>query len=105
MDRERQLANVAFGGAWSEQIAGNERLAEAMECIEAAVIDCEEQDLRSDSAIKEALTVVAAAHPKGQLLSQAWEKGLSIGNAGLRKAELKRVADALRAGLGSRLLP
>ena len=60
MDRERQLANVAFGGAWSEQIAGNERLAEAMQCIEAAVIGCEEQDLRSNSAIKAALAVVAA---------------------------------------------
>ena len=105
MDRERQLANVAFGGAWSEQIAGNERLAEAMQCIEATVIDCEERDLRSESAIKDALAVVSAAHPKGRLLAQAWEKGLNVGNAGLRKAELKRVADALRAGLGSRLLP
>lgn len=24
MDRKSQLKNVAFGGAWSEQIAGNE---------------------------------------------------------------------------------
>lgn len=105
MDRKRQLANVSFGGAWSEQIAGNEQLVDAMQRIEAAVTESEEQDLRSNSAIKEALAVVAAAHPKGRLLSQAWEKGLNIGNSGMRKAELKRVADALRAGLGSRLLP
>ena len=105
MDRKRQLANVSFGGAWSEQIAGNEQLVDAMQRIEAAVIESEEQDLRSNNAIKEALTVVVSSHPKGRLLAQAWERGLNIGNSGLRKAELKRVADALRAGLGSRLLP
>lgn len=105
MDRKRQLANVSFGGAWSEQIAGNEQLVDAMQRIEAAVIESEEQDLRSNNAIKEALAVVVSSHPKGRLLAQAWERGLNIDNSGLRKAELKRVADALRAGLGSRLLP
>ena len=29
MERKRQLSNVAFGGAWSERIAGREALTAA----------------------------------------------------------------------------
>ena len=103
MDRERQLSNVAFGGAWSEQIAGNERLAEAMQRIEEAVVGSEDADLRLELRLKEAVSGVSAAHPKGRLLAAAWTKGLGLANPGLRVAELKRISDALRAGVGDRL--
>ena len=103
MDRKRQLANVSFGGAWSEQIAGNEAMIEAMARIEAAAAQSEEEDLRSHAGIRDALKILAAAHPKGSMLSAAWEKALGIDRPGLRSAELARIAATLRAGLGKRL--
>lgn len=103
MDRTKQLSNVSFGGAWSEQIAGNERLTDAMRCIDEAVAECDDRDLRQDQNLRQALAEVAASHPKGRLLSQAWEKGLGLQNPGLRTAELKRLAAAFRVGLGNRL--
>lgn len=103
MDRKGQLANVSFGGAWSEQIAGNEALTQAMCIIEASAQESAETDLRGDKAVQEALAKLAAAHPKGAILAAAWNKGLGISNVSLRTAELARIAAALRAGLGKRL--
>lgn len=100
MDRKGQLANVAFGGAWSEQIAGDEALAEAMACIEAAVERAARVDLRGDLAASEALRLLAADHPKGTMLVAAWDKALAVADPGLRVAELQRIAAALRAGIG-----
>lgn len=103
MDRKGQLRNVAFGGAWSEQIVGNEALAEAMARVEAAVRDTLDEDLRTDQALSDALAIVCAAHPKGGLLADAWRRALGQGVPGLRAAELGRIAATIRAGLGGRL--
>lgn len=103
MDRKGQLSRVAFGGAWSEQIDGNESMSAAMAKIERAVQLAEDEDFRGDDELKLALRKLATAHPKGGMLVAAWESGLSVENAGLRRVELKRIAEALRAGLGSRL--
>lgn len=103
MDRKGQLRNVAFGGAWSEQIAGNETLADAMARVEAAVRDTLDEDLRADAALAEAVTIVCAAHPKGGLLADAWRRALGQGLPGVRAAELGRIAATMRAGLGGRL--
>lgn len=103
MDRKQQLGNVSFGGAWSEQIADDEALDAAMTRLDGAVIDTLSEDLRGDAELEAMLALVAAAHPKGQMLASAWGKALLQGNAGLRYAELKRVATALRVGIGARL--
>ena len=102
MDRKGQLANVAFGGAWSEQIAGQEALRDAMRSIEAAARETLAADLRHDNSKREALELLAAEHPKGPMLIVAWEKAVRIENPGLRAAELARIAGALRAGIGKR---
>ncbi len=103
MDREKQLSNVSFGGAWSEQIAADEALERALMFIDGAVIDAVTDDLRGDVELESAFTLAASQHPKGAMLAVAWAKGLSIGNPGLRRAELQRIAKALRAGFGERL--
>ncbi|MFG6084229.1 hypothetical protein ACEUZ9_000478 [Paracoccus litorisediminis] len=98
-----QLSNVSFGGAWSEQIAADEALAFATTRVDSAVIDTLSEDLRGDAELDAALALVAASHPKGAMLARAWQKGLLVGNANLRSQELKRVAIALRTGIGERL--
>lgn len=103
MDRKRHLRNVAFGGAWSEQIAGAEALCQAMSCVEAAASLTAETDLRCDGELASSVARLAAAHPKGDLLLQAWLKALDAANPGIRAKELARVAQALRAGIGRRL--
>ena len=103
MDRKGQLRNVAFGGAWSEQIAGNEALAAAMARVEAAVRDTADEDLRDDHALTEAVAIVCGAHPKGDLLRQSWDRTLAVSVPALRAAELRRIAVTIRAGLGARL--
>lgn len=103
VDRRGQLRNVAFGGAWSEQIEGNERLAEAMAQIDAAVQETAERDVRQDQRVAAALDAVCAAHPKGGLLREAWRKALDQGAPVIRTAELARISAAIRAGLGARL--
>lgn len=103
MDRERQLSNVSFGGAWSEQIAENEALADALARLDKAVEDTVYEDLRGFEDVADAIALASSAHPKGPILAQAWRKGLELPNSGLRAAELRRVAMALRTGIGVRL--
>lgn len=99
MDREGQLANVAFGGTWSEQIAGNEAVEQAMRLVEAAAKESARRDLRRDDSLRAALGLVAKAHPKGAMLVAAWNKALSMHDLGQRVQELMRVARLLGANL------
>lgn len=105
MDRKQQLGNVAFGGAWSEQIEADEKLAASMDRLDKAVRDTLYEDLRGFADVAEALEVVSRSHPKGSALAASWGKALQVQNAGLRSQELKRIAGALRAGIGKRLGP
>ena len=103
MDRKQQLGNVAFGGAWSEQIEADERLAASMDRLDKAVRDTLYEDLRGFADVAEALEIVCRSHPKGRILAAAWGKALGLPNAGLRSQELMRISTALRAGLGARI--
>lgn len=103
MDRIGQLSNVSFGGAWSEQIAADEALAEAMAALEGAATRTAAEDLRCDHALGDALALVAGAHPKGSLLAAAWERALDHADRGHRRDELQRLARGLRAGLAGRI--
>lgn len=94
---------MAFGGAWSEQIADDEALAAALDRIDRAVEDTVYEDLRGFGDVHESISLAATAHPKGAMLRKAWGKGLEMPNAGLRSGELKRIAEVLRAGIGLRV--
>lgn len=103
MDRKQQMSNVAFGGAWSEQIAGDEALADALDRLDRAVKDTLYEDLRGFDEVAQALDIACKWHPKGDMLAHAWGKALGLTNARLRSAELHRIAGALRAGIGQRV--
>lgn len=100
MNREGQLANVAFGGAWSEQIARNEAVEQAMRLVEEAAKEGARRDLRRDGSLCAALGLVTKAHPKGAMLVAAWDKALSMHDPGQRVPELMRIARLLRVNLG-----
>ena len=103
MDRISQLKNVAFGGAWSEQIAGNEALRQAFDQITAAVQRTLDEDLEDDLELRMCLRVVSKVHPKGSELLLAWDRALRLENGALREVELDRLSKLCAKGLEARL--
>lgn len=95
MDRKRQLSNVAFGGAWSEQIAGCEELLRALACLKRVASRAATEDPRSDREVSAALDLACHDHPKGQMLRDAWVKAAGIPMPGSRVHELGRVSELL----------
>lgn len=91
MERKHQLSNVAFGGAWSEQIAAREAMTAAFDTLRHAAGRAGSHDPRIDPAVCEALVTTCNAHPKGQLLSTAWKRAAGISVRELRIAELNRI--------------
>lgn len=100
MDRKSQLKNVAFGGAWSEQIAGNEAIAGALDVIERAIGRTEDEDLRLDVELASMLLFLSRKHPKGAELQRAWAKALTLPSSYDRGRELDRIAKVYRSWLG-----
>lgn len=99
MDRKQQLRNVAFGGAWSEQIAGREALAQAITSIaDAARLAAEEDPLSAETM--GAVAILCVAHPKGQELERAWRKAGRIENPGVRVRDLERLAGLMASAYG-----
>lgn len=97
MDRKGQLGNVAFGGAWSEQIPRKERLARCVDLIEQAPRRAEEEDLRQDGNLAFAVDYIVQNHPKGQELKRSWMRALGIESPVLRQSELHRLARIITA--------
>lgn len=100
MDRKSQLKNVSFGGAWSEQIAGNEQIAAALTQIEKAIGRTEDEDLRLDVELSSALLFLSRKHPKGADLQRAWAKALTWPSGYDRRVELGRIVRVYRSWLG-----
>lgn len=98
MDREGQLSNVAFAGAWSEEIARQEALQTALATLHRAARDAGTVDPQQDAAVIAALDLVCQEHPRGRELRHAWAKGAVLTNPGLRVKELTRIADVLTRG-------
>lgn len=103
MDRRSQLKNVAFGGAWSEQIAGDEALQRALASVREASKRTAEEDLRGDLNLLDAVWALALTNPKGDALAEAWRKALNLQIAGDRVKKLRRLADLFAARLTARL--
>ncbi len=101
MDRKQQLRNVAFGGAWSEQIAGREVIAAAIETLRRAAAGSARRDPRTPE-VGAALDLLCKNHPKGDILRDAWRRGATWEPAPRRIRELARIAELLAAGHGDR---
>ena len=95
MDRKDQLKNVSFGGAWSDQIPGQESRARAIGMVIDAPPRAAEEDLREDIELGEAVVTCCLAHPKGEGLRRSWQRALEMQDPGQRQAELARVAKIL----------
>lgn len=99
MDRKQQLRNVAFGGAWSEQIAGREAQVAAIAAIAVAAAEAGEVDpLHPDTL--DAVDLLCPRHPKGAMLRKAWMRAARIETPGARIRELQRIAATLAAAFG-----
>lgn len=103
MKRKDQLRNVAFGGAWSEQIAGREALAAAIDVLDEAATCADMTDPRRDTAVIEALDRATADHAKGGLLRDAWLRAASRPEPSVRVAELMTIVIRIRAAQSGRL--
>lgn len=101
MDRKQQLRNVAFGGAWSEQIAGREAQAAAIAAVAAAAAKAGQVDPLNAPTL-DALEILCARHPKGAMLRAAWMRAGRIDMAGPRVQELTRIARLLAAAISAR---
>jgi len=99
MDRKGQLGNVAFGGAWSEEIAGRERLQAAIQTILAAAAGAADDDPRRSHDVQEALILATESHPKRDMLRTAWWRGAGIEDPGRRVAELSRIATIIERAI------
>lgn len=96
MERKDQLRNVAFGGAWSEQIAGREALAAAIDTLDGAASCADMDDPRDRSSVIEALELATADHPKGPLLRDAWARASGRAEPSVRVAELMTIVQRIR---------
>lgn len=98
MERTRQLANVAFGGDWSEAIVPSERVQSVMQTLRLAVRYCREVDPRSD-AVTDALNLIRRM-TRGDLLADAFLKASCIENMDVRHLELQRVLKVIASAVG-----
>lgn len=99
MEQERQLGAVAFGGSWSEDLVGVERLRAALAILDAAIARQAEEDPRGPD-LDAALALLAREIDRGPLLTQAFRRAFRHAEPGLRDAELRKAAQALRAWAG-----
>lgn len=99
MEHERQLGAVAFGGSWSEDLVGVERLRAALAIVDAAVARHAEEDPRGPD-LDAALALLAREVDRGPMLARAFRRAFRHGEPGLREPELRKAADALRLWAG-----
>ena len=91
----QKLANVAFGGGWSEELLAGHELAESIQVIERAVNSCFEKDVRSEE-LEEALTHISTRLHKGQTLRQAFVASLSFSDPYTREAMARDVLNRIK---------
>ncbi|WP_424753267.1 hypothetical protein [Methylobacterium sp.] len=99
MEHERQLSTVAFGGSWSEDLVGLERLRAALSIVDAAVERHAEEDPRGPD-LDAALALLEREVDRGAMLAQAFRRAFRYAEPGLREPELRKAAAGLRAWAG-----
>ena len=100
MDKKTQLANVAFGGNWSEQLLRDDELHQVLDVIATAVTQSLDRDVE-DEALLNAMLYIRKNVEKGPLLCAAFFKALRIENQGLRYDKLCKVEYMIRTWAGA----
>lgn len=89
MELKKKLSNVAFGGGWSEEILTNDMRDEIALALRHVIEECRERDMRDDK-LDVALGYIRAHIEKGDALSDALLKALSIDNQNQRHTEAQK---------------
>ncbi len=99
VERKKHLANVAFGGAWSEEIVERQALSKVMSALEKAAAECFDQDVYCRDLI-DALGFVQTNVEKGPMLVSGFQKALLEPIPALRQAEVQRYVKMIRDWAG-----
>jgi hypothetical protein len=89
VERKKHLSNVAFGGAWSEEISARDEVQAVLEVLTRAAAECGERDVR-DAALADALCYVYREVEKGPMLVAGFQKALLEPLPDMREAHVKR---------------
>lgn len=89
VEYKKQLSNVAFGGAWSEQLAEDYELKQVMAVLKNAANECGDKDV-CDKEFMRALRYVREHIDKGPMLVEGLQKALLEPNQGLRVTSVRR---------------
>lgn len=90
VDYKDQLSNVAFGGAWSEQLAEDFELNSMMAILQKAASECADRDV-NDKNLMMALRYVRENIDKGPMLVEGFQIALLEPNQNLRQSRVTRL--------------
>ena len=99
MEKKKQLANVAFGGNWSEEILIQDELRKVLDVIAHAVTHCADRDVE-DEALLNAMLYIRKNVEKGPMLCTAFFRAIRIENQGLRYKEACKAEHMIRQWAG-----
>ena len=94
VERKKHLGNVAFGGAWSEQLIEDDALNSVMSVLQKACDECADQDV-SDRTLIDALSYVRSNVEKGPMLVEGFQKALLEPNPNIRQESVKRYVEMI----------
>ena len=89
VDSKKHLANVAFGGAWSEELLERDKLSKVMAVLNKAAEECADRDV-SDEALMAVLGYVRTQVEKGPMLVSGLQNALLETNQSIRQDEVRR---------------
>lgn len=98
-DIKTQLANVAFGGSWSEEILDQSKLNDALDVIARAAEDCVEDDVLTP-ALREALAYIKESIGKGPELVEQFQTAIWHPNHSVRYSDAKRAEASIKRWCG-----
>ena len=93
------LANVAFGGGWTENLIELEKVNQVMNVLRDAANECADKDVRT-TELDEALDYVKSNVEKGNMLVTGFKKALSEINPDIRKNAVANYVDLIRDWAG-----
>ncbi|MEE9387130.1 MAG: hypothetical protein V3U96_00845 [Paracoccaceae bacterium] len=99
VEYKKKLGNVAFGGAWSEELLVRNALSEVMTVLHRAADECTERDV-SDGTLMDALGYVRDNVEKGPMLVAGLQESLLEPNQSLRQEAVKRYVSMIAQWAG-----
>ncbi len=94
VERKKHLTNVAFGGAWSEQLIEDDALNSVMSVLQKACDECADRDV-NDRALIDALSYVRSNVEKGPMLVEGLQKALLEPNPNIRQEFVRRYIEMI----------